>query len=209
MLGRTRPMDNIKLGFDLPQEDEHATCLLSGGISPYMAYYYMSNWREFEDYFAFKKDSDEKMRWRESFLFLMKKLTLRAARRGESPRFVLKSPVHTARIPLLLELFPKAKFVYISRHPYDVFSSACHMADTTYWHTYLNTPTDEQVQGFILTQYDILWDEYEDGAGEIDEEGGDVLVCSRSSMEVYDASRDTSASVGRVRAKPPKGMPLF
>ena len=31
------------------------------------------------------------------------------------------------------------------------------------------------------------------------EEGGDVLVCSRSSMEVYDASHDTSASVGRVR----------
>ena len=46
-----------------------------------MAIYYMSNWREFEDYFAFKKDTDEKMRWRESFLYLMKKLTLRAARR--------------------------------------------------------------------------------------------------------------------------------
>ena len=67
------------------------------------------------------------------------------------------------------QLFPKAKFVYISRHPYDVFSSACHMADTTYWYTYLNTPTDEQVQDFVLGQYDILWDEYEEGASEIEQ----------------------------------------
>ena len=81
VLGRTRPMDNVKLGFDLPQEDELATCLLSGGISPYMVLYFMSNWREFQDYFAFERDTDEKMRWREAFLYLMKKLTLRAKRR--------------------------------------------------------------------------------------------------------------------------------
>ena len=90
--------------------------------------------------------------------------------RGESPRFVLKSPVHTARIPLLLELFPKAKFVYISRHPYDVFASACHMADTTYWYTYLNTPQNAQVQDFILGQYDILWEGYEDGVDLLDDD---------------------------------------
>ena len=30
-------MDNMKLGWDLPQEDELATQLLSGGCSPYIA----------------------------------------------------------------------------------------------------------------------------------------------------------------------------
>ena len=57
---------------------------------------------------------------------------------------MLKSPVHTARVELLLRLFPDAQFVYIHRHPETIYRSACHMADTTYGHMYLATPTDEQ-----------------------------------------------------------------
>jgi hypothetical protein len=41
--------------------------------------------------------------------------------------------VHTARVALLLQLFPDASFVYLHRHPLVVYQSACHMADTTYW----------------------------------------------------------------------------
>jgi hypothetical protein len=36
---------------------------------------------------------------------------------------VLKSPTHTCRIKLLLELFPDAKFIHIRRHPFEVFRS--------------------------------------------------------------------------------------
>jgi len=48
--------------------------------------------------------------------------------RGTEKRLLLKSPVHTARIKLLLKLFPDAQFVYIHRNPYDVFRSAVNMA---------------------------------------------------------------------------------
>lgn len=80
--------------------------------------------------------------------------------RGADKRLVLKSPVHTARVKLLLELFPDAQFVYIHRDPYDVFRSAVNMADKTYWYSYLNTPTDDQIMEFILTQYETLFHEY-------------------------------------------------
>ncbi len=40
---------------------------------------------------------------------------------------ILKSPPHTARIRLLLELFPDARFVHIHRHPYVVFRSTRHL----------------------------------------------------------------------------------
>jgi LPS sulfotransferase NodH len=36
---------------------------------------------------------------------------------------VLKSPPHTARVRWLLEVFPDAKFVHISRHPFTLFPS--------------------------------------------------------------------------------------
>lgn len=67
------------------------------------------------------------------------------------------------RIPLLLRLFPEAQFIYIHRNPYDVFQSTAHMLDTAYWYTYFNIPKDEQILEFILRQYEILWDRYEDG----------------------------------------------
>jgi hypothetical protein len=42
---------------------------------------------------------------------------------ADGKQLVLKNPVNTARIPLLLELFPGAKFIHIHRCPYDVFAS--------------------------------------------------------------------------------------
>ena len=75
-------------------------------------------------------------------------------------RFLLKSPVHTARIDLLLEMFPRAQFVYVYRDPLAVWRSAAHMADTTYWFTYLSKPSDAHIQHFILEQYKMLHTEY-------------------------------------------------
>lgn len=184
-------MDNVKLHFDLPQEDEIATNVLSTGTSPYMALFFMRQEPSFRPYFAFPDDADgdesgslspariAKARkcWTDAFLLLLRKLTVRASsvrtmstshpgqkqQQQEQPQLLLKSPVHTARIPLLLSLFPDAQFLYIHRNPYDVFRSAAHMADTTYWYTYMNTPNDDMIQEFILRQYEILWDRYEQG----------------------------------------------
>jgi hypothetical protein len=52
---------------------------------------------------------------------------------GGCKPLLIKSPVHTARVALLLRLFPRARFVYVHRDPLTVFSSAAHMADTYYW----------------------------------------------------------------------------
>lgn len=174
----TRPMDNVKLHFDLPQEDELATNVLSAGTSAYMPIFFMKQERESRPYYAYDNKAIEcdealpgpvmaqaRKRWTNAFLYLLRKLTLRDELLNPSSehRLLLKSPVHTARIPLLLSLFPDAQFIYIHRNPYDVFRSSAHMADTTYWYSYLNTPSKEEIQEFILRQYEILWDRYEEG----------------------------------------------
>jgi hypothetical protein len=41
----------------------------------------------------------------------------------QDKRLILKSPSHTARVRLLLELFPGARFIHISRNPYEIYSS--------------------------------------------------------------------------------------
>ena len=93
----------------------------------------------------------KRRRWCDAFLYFVRKLSLRAGGR----RLVLKSPAHTARVALLLELFPDAQFVYIHRDPLTVYQSAVHMARTTYWYMYLAAPTDEQIHEFILNQFEV------------------------------------------------------
>ena len=164
VIEKTRPMDSMPLHFDLPQEDECGTNVLSGGLSYYMPLWFMKQENEYRKYLDFdprdggrKEDESE---WCESFIYLMKKLCLRQQIKEtknqsqsqkqkqdqnqsgkQSPnnaiksacRLLLKSPIHTARVPLLLKLFPKAKFIYIHRHPDEIFVSAVHLADTAYW----------------------------------------------------------------------------
>jgi hypothetical protein len=112
LLDETRPMDNVLLDFDLPQEDELATNVLSNGTSPYMPLFFMSQEPEYRPYFAFEDDAknddealpqqqmaEDRKRWTRAFYYLCQKLTLRSMRKngGAKRRLVLKSPVHTAR----------------------------------------------------------------------------------------------------------------
>mmetsp|Transcript_1786 Transcript_1786/g.4649 ORF Transcript_1786/g.4649 Transcript_1786/m.4649 type:complete len:211 (-) Transcript_1786:365-997(-) len=77
-------------------------------------------------------------------------------RHGGHKPLLVKSPVHMARVKLILRLFPRAKFVFIHRHPLEVFQSAAHMADTYYWYAYLQRPTSQEVTDFILEQGELL-----------------------------------------------------
>jgi omega-hydroxy-beta-dihydromenaquinone-9 sulfotransferase len=73
---------------------------------------------------------------------------------------VLKSPGHTCRISLLLELFAEAKFVPIHRNPYDVFRSTQHMVCTvTPWWA-LQRPNYGDLEERTLRQYREVYDAF-------------------------------------------------
>jgi len=94
--------------------------------------------------------------WKAALLHFLKKLTLL---HGQSP-LLLKSPSHTAKIRLLLELFPDARFVHIHRHPYEVYQSQLKFADTVLWYTYLQRPDRSQLSEEILERYRALFAAY-------------------------------------------------
>lgn len=171
MMDETRPMDNMELTMSSPQEDELATNILSGGASPYAAIMFMTEEERFRKFYELREDHEEYpiepselKRWKSAFLTFVKKLQYK---RGEDKRLLLKSPVHTARVRLLREMFPRASFIFMSRHPYDVFRSAVNMADKYYWQCYFKEPTVAQVLEFILKQGEILHDAYIRDAAEL------------------------------------------
>lgn len=118
VLPKSRPMDNVRVGMDAPEEDEHAI-MLSGAFSPYRGLLLACD----PVPGAITRTEDmpeaEAARWRKVWLAFLRRVQF------ENPgkRLVLKSPAHTARIAEILRLFPDARFVHIVRDPYRIFSS--------------------------------------------------------------------------------------
>ncbi|HEY54214.1 MAG TPA: sulfotransferase, partial [Caldilineae bacterium] len=113
-----RAMDNVQVTYNSPGEDEFALAVLSLR-SPTLAWMFPRREQHYDRYLTFQDVSAEEVAiWKASFIDFLKKLACCDARPP-----VLKSPPHTARIRLLLEMFPDARFVHISRHPHQVFRS--------------------------------------------------------------------------------------
>jgi hypothetical protein len=87
-----RPMDNVAITLDAPQEEEIALVNATADAPLH-------------------------------FMSFLKKATILSGGR----RLVLKTPTHTARVPLLTEIFPDARFVHIVRNPYRVYQSMLNM----------------------------------------------------------------------------------
>lgn len=154
---KTRPMDNVEAGFHMPQEDEVALVLLSG-ISPYLMLAHPSNPPVYERYLELKGLPEAELKtWKERFLYFMKKLTIK-----ENKPIVFKSPTHTFRIPVLLEMFPNAKFVYIYRDPYAVYSSSLHLRRTLFAENGLGRVVmDEKMEDDAMKMYTHCIETYE------------------------------------------------
>ena len=117
----TRPMDNVKSGVAEPQEDEFA--LVACGLSFMVGLVIFPRTHHPYQRFLCLSDAtaEQVHQWKSAFLQFLQKLTFKYRR-----PLILKSPAHTGRLEVLLELFPEAKFVHIHRDPYAVFQSAAH-----------------------------------------------------------------------------------
>jgi omega-hydroxy-beta-dihydromenaquinone-9 sulfotransferase len=112
--------------------------------------------RHFGRYLSFQDVSaDELTEWKSAFEYFLRKLALKYSR-----PLVLKSPPHTGRIRLLLEMFPDAKFVHIHRDPYAVFQSTCNLFNAMFRWQALHAPDPEDAHDWILEHYEEMYDRF-------------------------------------------------
>jgi len=150
-----RPMDNVAFSANVPHEDEFALAAYST-ISPYIRILFPRSGNGVLSEFDVKHLPPEALaRWKHALILFLKKISL-----SEHKRIVLKSPPHMGRIAVLLEMFPKAKFVHIVRDPYYVYASTHKLWRDSLAYAHLQIPAPELVDELILTWYRELFDLY-------------------------------------------------
>lgn len=152
--GSTRPMDNVVVTYKSPAEDEIGAAVVSLR-SPLIASAFPRRETYYDRYYSFRGvPPAEVAEWRDAFLWFLRKLHVRHGR-----PMILKSPTHTARVRLLLEIFPDAKFVHIHREPYAVFRSTQKLQRDAVAYSHLHRPRADPNEG-ILARYRMMYEAF-------------------------------------------------
>ena len=153
----TRLIDNIPLAFDAPQEDEFALA----NLSPHSFLHAFSFPQQaegfFERYVLFEGISDKtRNQWIDAYLTILRKATLASG----GKRWIGKNCANSARIRMLLKLFPNAKFIFIHRNPYHVFLSTLHLYKTVLPRSQLQEINTGRIESYVLQFYTQLMRRY-------------------------------------------------
>ena len=154
-LPATRLMDNLPVAADAPWEEE-----LALAASTRYCFYHVSSFpgameRIFREAVLFEGTDPGAVDewWAHTYRFLQQgQLT----QPGKS--LLLKNPANTARIRILLERVPGARFLHLHRNPYEVYDSTVHLYLRAQEAWGLHTPSRERVVAHVLDSYPRLMD---------------------------------------------------
>jgi len=152
-----RPMDNLPLGADLPQEEEF--CLCNACMHSFYLWHYFPRQAEplFRKYLLFEGVKEHEFEeWRKEYLELVRKAALHMG----GKRLVLKNPANTARTGAVLRVFPGAKFIHIYRNPYAVYTSMLHLIATLHPMFAFQELDESRTEQLILDHYRDLMQAY-------------------------------------------------
>lgn len=152
---QTRPMDEVRISMDAPQEEDVALANSSHRSFVHQLSFPRQGRRLFENYVLMGADPDgerlteeELRQWDREWLKVLRKMTLHAGGR----RLLLRSTPHIGRVDHLLRLFPEAKFIHIVRNPYHVYPSLLNLYRTMLPLYQLDDYDWPEVEEFLVTE---------------------------------------------------------
>jgi hypothetical protein len=157
LLPDRRPMDNMKAGWALPQEDEFALMNL-GAPTPYLRLMFPNRAVPHTDTLDSERFAPEQLRkWQRLFEWFLQALTYKTGK-----QLLLKSPPHTGRIGILHRMYPEARFIHIVRDPRKLYPSTMKLWNSLDEHQALQAPTDQnQLRAFVLGSLTSMYTAFE------------------------------------------------
>lgn len=151
VLPRNRPMDNMRVSWGRPQEDEAALCNL-GLASTFLTVAFPNRPPQSPDYIDLETLSPADLnRWKSTLLRFVKQVSFH-----KPGRVILKSPQHTFRLRVLNEMFPRARFIYLVRNPFVLFPSTVHFWQSMYRQYGLQRPNCERLQEYVFETFSAM-----------------------------------------------------
>lgn len=160
VIPKQRPQDNIKIALDLPQEEDYAVA----NRSIYSMIHFIAFPKNYKKYYhkfgVFNGITDRELdKWKKVYINELKKATFSAG----GKQLVIKTPINTARIEVLLKMFPDAKFVHIHRNPYKVCLSTQKVYRNFFpLYDLQYQATDAELERVQLEVYEALYKKYFD-----------------------------------------------
>lgn len=157
LLPSQRPMDNMALSWESPQEDEWAMC--NGGLpSPYLSLAFPNRPPQWSEYLDLRDVPAAALeRWKRGLRRFLQCVTLQNPK-----RLVLKSPQHTCRLRVLVEMFPRARFVHIVRNPFVIFPSTIKTWKRFHKYHGLQVPRYEGLEEYVFTTFQRMYEAFEE-----------------------------------------------
>ena len=155
LLPKHRPMDNMAAGWKLPQEDEFALMNLGAG-SPYSRMAFPNRPGEEDHFLDIEQVNEVELEyWKKTLIEFVKTLTFQLGK-----RIILKSPPHTGRIGVLAELFPEARFIHVSRHPFAIFASSIRLWQSLDFVQGFQIPQNKGLDEYVLSCMETMYGGY-------------------------------------------------
>lgn len=161
-LPKTRPMDEMALGVDLPAEEEFALgCVDDVGIIngiwfPRQLLRYLGETVLFERADG-SQDAPSRQRWQDAY----RRVVTKASIAGGGRPLLLKNPANTGRVSALLDLYPDARFIHIYRNPYLVFPSTVVLYERLMERGAFQRTSRDQLEELVLAVYTRVMDRFE------------------------------------------------
>lgn len=180
ILPQQRPMDSMEWNMDTPQEEEVALCRMMP-YSFYTQFIFPHKAVELFDKGVLLERAPSKIKEeiKCKYMKLLKIVTMAC----QGKQLVLKNPVNTARIALLLELFPDAKFIHIHRSPIEVFVSTCNLHNRLFSITTLQNIRDRTPEDVVFVLYRKLMAQFFKDRDLIP--GGNIIDVRYSDLDSY------------------------
>ncbi len=157
LMPKRRPMDNVRVGWKQPQEDEWALCLL-GLPTVYRTIAFPRRLPQCPESLTLDQlPADVQGNWDHTLLQFLKSVMVGR----DQQRLVLKSPTHTARIGHLAKLFPRARFVHVVRDPLSVFPSTMRLWTRLATDHGLQLPDQDELEQYVLDTFVQMYDAFQ------------------------------------------------
>ena len=152
------PVHRIQMSFRFPGEEDAAMTTSLNPRGAHWGYFFPRVMMDhFQKYVLFGNLPESELEaWKEDFMFLIKKISFA----NDGRQLVLKSPPNTARIKILLSMFPNAKFILIHRNPYEVYASNKRFWKVTNRIYALGTSRSVDINNIILDTYSGIMHRY-------------------------------------------------